>query len=139
MSLIKRNGRAYDSGDVYIAIFGRIDYEVTELTYGTDQEHQANHSLGSNKMTSYSMGKVTNSGTITLRLASLSILEKAVGGDLLSIKPFHINVTCVNDDNDIVNDTLLVKFQNQGREVGGDMDLKKQFTLFVLDVDYNNV
>lgn len=139
MSLIKRNGRAYDSGDVYVAIFGRIDYEVTELTYGTDQEHQPNHSLGSNKLTSYSMGKITNTATITLRLASTSILEKAVGGDLLSIKPFNINVTCVNDDNDIVNDTLLVKFQNQGREVGGDMDLKKQFTLFVLDIDYNNV
>jgi len=139
MSLIKRNGRAYDSGDVYVAIFGRIDYEVTELTYGTDQEHQPNHSLGSNKMTSYSMGKITNTGTITLRLVSLSILEKAVGGDLLSIKPFHINVTFVNDDNDIVNDTLLVKFQNQGRDVGGDMDLKKQFTLFILDIDYNNV
>lgn len=139
MSLIKRNGKAYDSGDVYIAIFGRIDYEVTELTYNTEQEHQANHSLGSNKMTSYSMGKVTNTGTITLRMASSSILEKAVGGNLLAIKPFHINVTCVNDDNDIVNDTLLVKFQNQGRDVGGDMDLKKQFTLFVLDIDFNNV
>ncbi len=139
MSLVKRNGKAYDSGDVTVTLFGRMDYEVTEMTYNTEQEHQANHSLGSNKLTSYSLGKETNSGTITLRLASASIIEKAAGGSLLRIKPFHINVSYVNDDNDIVNDSLLVKFQTQGREIGGDMDLKKQYTLFVLDTDYNNI
>lgn len=139
MSLVKRNGKAYDSGDVTVTLFGRMDYEVTEVTYATEQEHQVNHSLGSNKLTSYSMGKVTNTGTMTMRLASASIIEKAAGGNLLQIKPFHINVSYVNDDNDIVNDSLLVKFQNQGREVGGDMDMKKQYTLFVLDTDYNNV
>ena len=139
MSLIKRNGKAYDGGDVVVTIFGRLDWEVTGITYNTEQEHQPNHSLGTNKQTSYSMGKVTHTGEITLRLASASAIEKAAGGNLLAVKPFHVNVTFVNDDNDIVNDTLLVKFQNQGREVGGDMDLKKQYTLFVLDVDYNNI
>lgn len=138
MSVINRNGKAYDSGDVHIAMFGRLDYEVTEITYGTDQEHQANHSLGTNRQTSYSMGKVTHNATMTLRLSSGSAIEKAVGGNLLAIKPFDINVTLVNEDNDIINDTLTVKFQNQGREVGGDMDLKKQYTLFVLDIKYNN-
>lgn len=139
MSLINRNGKSYDSGDVIIAMFGRIDYEVTEITYGTEQEHQRNHSLGSNEGTSYSMGKITHTASMTLRLASSSAIEKAVGGNLLKIKPFDINVTFVNEDNDIINDTLTVKFQNMGREVGGDQDLKKQFTLFVLDIKYNNV
>jgi hypothetical protein len=138
MGLVKKNGRAFDSGDVTVALFGRIDFEVTEITYNTAQEHQPNHSLGSNKLTSFSMGKVSNTGSITLRLASASAIEKAAGGDLLKVKPFHVNVSFVNDDNDIINDTLLVKFQSQGREVGGDMDLKKQFELFILDVDYNN-
>lgn len=139
MGLVKKNGRAFDSGDVTVALFGRIDFEVTELTYNTTQEHQPNHSLGSNKLTSFSMGKVSNTGSITLRLASASAIEKAAGGDLLKVKPFHVNVSFVNDENDIINDTLLVKFQSQGREVGGEMDLKKQFELFILDIDYNNV
>lgn len=138
MSVVNRNGKAYDSGDVVIALFGRIDLEVTEITYGSEQEHQPNYSLGSNEMTSYSMGKISNTGTITLRLASASAIEKAVGGNLLKIKPFPINVTYVNEDNDIINDTVIAKFQSQGREVGGDQDLKKQFTLFVTDIKYNN-
>lgn len=139
MGLIKKNGRAFDSGDVTVTMFGRTDYEVTEITYNTEQEHQPNHSLGSNKQTSFSMGKVSNTGTITMRLASAAAIEKASGGDLLRVKPFPINVSYVNDDNDIVNDTILAKFQSQGRDVGGDMDLKKQYTLFIIDVDYNNV
>jgi hypothetical protein len=136
--MIYRNGKAYDSGDVVITMFGGIDYEVTEITYGTEQEHQANHSLGSNKQSSFSMGKITQTGSITIRLASAGAIEKAVGGNLLNVKPFDINVTFLNEDNDIINDTITAKFQNQGREVGGDMDLKKQYTLFVLDIQYNN-
>lgn len=139
MSIINRNGKAYDSGDVQIAMFGSISYEVTEITYNTEQEHQMNHALGSNKGSSWSAGKITNAGTITMRLGSASAIEKAAGGNLLAVKPFQINVTFVNEYNDIVNDTITCKFQNQGREVGGDMDLKKQFTLFVLDIDFNNV
>jgi hypothetical protein len=75
---------------------------------------------------------------MTMRLASISAIEKAAGSKLTKIKPFEINVTFVNEDNDIINDTLLVKFMNQGRDVPNEMDLKKQFTLFVLDIDYNN-
>lgn len=136
---IMNNGKAYDSGDVQIALFGRIDWEVTGINYSTEQEHQPNHSLGSNRQTSFSMGKVSHTGDITIRLASASAIEKAAGGSILNIKPFPINVTYVNDDNDIINDTILAKFQSQGREVGGDMDLKKQYTLFILDIDYNNI
>ncbi len=138
MTVIRKNGKAYDGGDVQIAMFGSLSYEVTEITYNTEQEHQKNHSLGSNKGSSYSMGKIDDTATITMRLASISAIEKAAGGRLLKIKPFEINVTFVNEDNDIINDTLLVKFQNQGRDVPNEMDLKKQFTLFVLDIDYNN-
>jgi len=139
MSLIKRNGKAYDSGDVQIAMFGSIDYEVTEIEYNTEQEHKKNHSLGSNKASSWSMGKIDDTATITIRLASISAIEKAAKGSLLKIKPFDINVTFVNEYNDIVNDTLTVKFTDQGRSVDGGMDLKKKYTLFVIDIDYNNV
>ena len=139
MSLIRANGKAFDSGDVQIAMFGNISYEVTEITYGTEQEHAKNFSLGSNKASSWGKGKIEDTATMTLRLASAGAIEKAAGGDLLRVKPFDINVTYVNASNDIINDTLTVKFMNQGRDVGGDMDLKKQFNLFVLDINYNNV
>lgn len=139
MSRIIRNGKAYDGGDVKISMFGSMDYEVTEMRYNTEQEHQMNHSLGSNKGTSWSMGKIENNGSVTIRLASTSAIEKAAGGNLLKIKPFDINVTFTNEYNDIINDTVLVKFTDQGRDVDGGMDIKKQFPLFVIDVDYNNV
>ncbi len=139
MAKIFRNGKAYDSADVTITMFGSVSYEITEFTYGTEQEHQGNYSLGSNKKTSYSRGKIEDTSSLTMRLASISSIEKAAGASLLDIKPFNINVTFVNEDNDIINDTVTCKFQNQGRDIGGDMDLKKQFALFVLDIDYNNV
>jgi hypothetical protein len=55
MSRIIRNGKAFDGGDVQIAMFGSLDYEVTEIRYNTEQEHQMNHALGSNKGSSWSM------------------------------------------------------------------------------------
>ena len=136
--MINKNGKAYDSGDVTIAMFASISYEVTEITYNTEQEHQKNHSLGSNEPSSWSQGKVDDSATMTMRLASISAIEKAAKTSLLKIKPFDINVTFVNENNDLVNDTLTVKFMNQGRDVSGDMDLKKQYNLFVLGIKYNN-
>ena len=38
-----------------------------------------------------------------------------------------------------MNDTILAKFQSQGREVNTEMGLNKQYELFVLEVEYNNV
>ena len=139
MALINRNGRSYDGGDVHIAMFGSIDWEATEITYNTSQEHQPNYALGSHKQTSYSMGKISNEGTITLRLKSANVIEKACGGNILAVKPFPINVTFFNEDNTLINDTILAKFQDTGRDVSGEMDIKKQYKLFILDVDYNNV
>lgn len=139
MSIININGKTYDAGDVIIAMFGSIDYEVTQISYKISQAHTANNSLGSNYPTSYSMGKVAMEGQITMRLPSISALEKAAGGNLLRVKPFDINVSYVNDDNEPINDTLRCKFTSQGRDVGGDEDLKFQFDLFVLGISFNNL
>jgi hypothetical protein len=84
------------------------------------------------------MGKVENNGSVTIRLSSASAIEKGAGGNLLKIKPFDINVTFLNEYNDIINDTVTAKFTDQGRDVDGGMDIKKQYPLFVIDVDYNN-
>ena len=139
MSIIRRNGKSYSGGDVHITMFGSIDYEMVEITYAKKQAHTANYSLGSHDPTSYSMGNNAYEASMTMRLKSVSILEKAAGGDLLKIKPFNINVTFVDDENRIINDTLLVKFQDMGRSVGSDDDMKQQFTLFCLDINFNNL
>ena len=134
---ILANKKAYDSDDVDVFING-IPVNVTEITYDTEQEHQVNFGL-KKKATSYSVGKETHTGTIGLLMQDVVQLEKAANGNLLAIKPFPINVTYVNDDNMIVNDTIIAKFAKTGREVTGDMGLQKQYELLVLDIDYNNL
>jgi len=137
MSIVLANKKAYDSGDVDVFING-TPINVSEITYDTEQEHQVNHGL-KNDATSYSIGKKTHTGSISLLMQDVVQLEKAANGKLLSIKPFIINVTYANDDNMIVNDTIVAKFQKTGREVTGDMGLQKQYELLVLDIDYNNL
>ncbi|HRO76120.1 MAG TPA: hypothetical protein PLP27_08250 [Crocinitomicaceae bacterium] len=137
MATIIKNKKAYDSGDVAVFING-APIDVVEITYETEQEHQLNYTLA-NKATSWSRGKVSFSASISLMMEDAVLLEDASNGDLLSIKPFPINVTYTNEFNKLVNDTILAKFQKQGREVTGDMGLQKQYDLFVLDIEYNNV
>ncbi|MGB1294864.1 MAG: hypothetical protein ACPG6V_05240 [Flavobacteriales bacterium] len=136
MSRVIKNNKAYDSGDVDTFING-VPIDVNEITYGTEQEHQVNHSLA-NDATSWSKGKITHTGSITLMMQDVVPLEKAAKGSLLNLKPFDINVSFINEYNVPVNDTLTVKFKNQGRDVTGDMGLNKQYELFVLGIDYNN-
>lgn len=136
---IKKNGKAYDSGDVVITLLGGIANEVSEMVYNTEQEHQLNYGL-SNKATSWSMGKEKPNASITMSMKEVVAIENAAPGrNLLKIKPFDINVSYVNEYNVIVNDTVTVKFQSQGRNVNGEMGLMQQFDLFALDIDFNNV
>jgi hypothetical protein len=140
MSLIRRNGKTYTGAGVHVTFFGNIDYEVTEISYSKKQTHTANYSFGSKDPTSYSTGNNTYKASMTMRLKNVSLLEKAAGGDLLRIKPFDINVTFLDDENLLVNDTLLVKFADMGRTlVKDDNDPKQKFELFCLDIKFNNI
>lgn len=136
MSKISRNGKAYDSGDVDVNMAG-VPTDVVEISYNTTQEHQKNYTL-KNRATSWSQGKIEDTLTVTFMMADIKDIERAAGGDLLRVKPFYINVTFTNEYNDIINDTILAKFQDQGRDVTGDMGLNKQHDLFVLETEYNN-
>jgi len=138
MARIIKDGKAYDGGDAIITALGQILDEVVEFSYGTEQEHKLNHTIGSNKPSSWSMGKVTYTGSITLMMNQAVALEKAAKGDLLAIKPFDINTTFADDYNEVVNDTVVCKFASQGRDVNTEMGLSKQYNLFVLDINYNN-
>ncbi|PCH69395.1 MAG: hypothetical protein COC06_07560 [Bacteroidales bacterium] len=137
MTAIRKNGKAYDSGDVIVNMLGNPDSEVSEITYETSQEHQKNYSL-KRKAGTWSMGKIDDSCSITFPMTGIVAIEKAAKGDLLSIKPFDINVSFVDEYNEIINDTITCKFQKQGRDVTGEMGLSKQFEMFVLAIDYNN-
>lgn len=137
MATVIKNKKAYDSGDVSVFING-APINITEITYETEQEHQLNYTL-KNKATSWSQGKISDTCSIGLMMEDVIALEDAANGDLLKVKPFFINVTFTNEFNKLVNDTILCKFQKQGREVTGDMGLQKTYDMFVLDVEYNNV
>ncbi|OWP87868.1 hypothetical protein [Flavobacterium columnare] len=136
MADLIRNSKAYDSADVKVQING-VPIEVKSISYGNEQEHQLNHSLGA-KATSWSMGKITPSASITLAMHDAVPLEVASqGNSLLNIKPFTITVEFINEYNLIVVDKVVAKFKNEGREVTGDMGLEKQYELFALDVVLN--
>lgn len=137
MAGIRKNGKAYDSGDAVINILGQQEDEVVAISYNTRQAHQANKSLA-NEPTSWSMGEVARDCRVTLYMNAVRKLEKLAGGDLLRLAPFDINVTFVNEFNEIVNDTISCKFMDQGRDVNGEMGLKREYEMFVLDIDYNN-
>lgn len=137
MAGIRKNGKAYDSGDVLVNILGQQEDEVAEIEYSTEQQHQQNFSLA-NRPTSWSMGQITDTGRIVLHMNAARKIEKAAGGDLLSIAPFDINVTYANEFNELVNDTIVCKFASQGRTVDGSMGLKQEYQLFVLGIAYNN-
>ncbi|HAP94543.1 hypothetical protein [Epilithonimonas hominis] len=135
MSDIIRNSKAYDSADVKVQING-VPIEVKSITYGNEQDHQLNHTLGSDA-TSWSVGKKTPSASMTVMMADILPLEMAAKGDILKIKPFIITVEFTNEYNILVIDKVIAKFKNDGREVTGDMGLEKQFDLFALKVDLN--
>lgn len=136
MAEITRNGKAYDSADVEVFMNGVL-VEVTTATYGNEQEHQLNWTLGQNA-SSWSKGKKTPSATLGFMMHDIVPIELAAkGGSILDIKPFDVIITFTNEFNIIVTDRLLVKFQNEGREVTGEMGLKKEYAMFALKVELN--
>lgn len=133
---ITRNGKAYDSVDCEVFVEG-VPLEVTSITYGNEQENQLNFTL-KKKATSWSEGKVTPNCTMGVMMHDIAPIERAARGKgLIGIKPFNVVVTFTNEFNEIVTDRLLVKFQSEGREVTGEMGLKREYPMFALDVALN--
>ena len=137
MTVVNKNAKAYDSGDVAIIVDAMPFSGVKEISYSTKQEHQLNYALGSDPH-SWSKGKTEHAGSVTIYMEDLHAMMKIRGANILKWEPVTINVTFVNEVNDIINDTVYAKFQSMGREVTGEMGLATQFELFVLGIDYDN-
>ncbi|NLN33885.1 MAG: hypothetical protein GX159_09880 [Flavobacteriaceae bacterium] len=137
MATIIRNGKAYDSGDATAYING-VEIELTDISYGNEQEKQLNHTL-KNKATSWSRGKITPSCTMGIMMHDIAPLEKAAAsvGGLLNVKPFDVVIVFANEFNEVVQDTLLLQFQREGREVTGEMGLKLSYEMFAMEVNLN--
>jgi len=141
MAQITKNGKAYDSADVIITLLGNVPNEVYDLKYGSSDEHQLNYTIGSKEANSWSQGKRSHEGTITIGMADQVAIEQAAKKSgyktLMDVPPFDLIVNFLNAYNQEVTDVITCKFMNNGREIGGDMALRYQFNLFVLSINYS--
>ena len=133
---IVRNGKAYDSGDVDMAIDGVMYPGVAKIVYEIAQEHQKNHSL-KNRATSWSKGKINETGSLELYMEDAVALQKGTNGSLIDRKPFYTTVTFTNEDQDVITDRILWKFQKDGRSIDGSMGLKMEYEMFVIGIWLN--
>ena len=70
MAKITRNGKAYDSADVECFMNG-VPIDIASATYGNEQEHQLNWTLGQNA-SSWSSGKRTPSCSIGIMMHDIT-------------------------------------------------------------------
>lgn len=137
MSRLKRMGEAYSAGDVIVTLAGMFDVNPSAIEYDTTNAHEYSRGLA-RKARAWRMGAEEHTGKITLALDVISDIEHAAPkGRLANIRPFPINVTYFNHDNEMIHDIITAKFKGQGRSVTGDGELEKEFDLFVLDIKYN--
>lgn len=137
MARIKRMGEAYSAGDVKVTLAGIYDIDPTAISYGYKYAHEYVRGL-KRKPRAWRMGQVEYEGSITLSLDVASDLERKFG-DLALIRPFPINITFANYENDMIHDIVWAKFTGNKREVKGDADLENEYELFITDLTLNVV
>jgi len=134
--IIRRLGEEYSAGDVVTTIAGLVDVNPSAIEYDYKYAHELSYGLKRNPR-GWRMGKKEMSSKITLPLDVIAEFEKVSGGDIAKIRPFPINVTFANEENEMIHDYILAKFTGNGRSVKGDDGLEKELDLFVLDMDLN--
>lgn len=139
MSRVKRMGEVYSAGDVTVSMAGMFDVNPSAIEYNTNNAHEYSRGIR-RKARGWRMGAEEHDGKLTLPLDIISEFERvAPKGRLANIRPFPINVTFFNQDNEMIHDIIIAKFRGQGRNVTADGELEKEFELFVLDIKYNVV
>lgn len=135
MARVKRLGEMYSAGDAKVTVAGVYDFDPVSIMYGYKYEHTLQYGLKRNAR-GWRMGKKENEGSITLDLDVVSDLERMFG-DIALIRPFPINVTFANHENEMIHDVIWAKFQGNKREVTNDGELQNEYELLVLDIKLN--
>ncbi|MEA4916547.1 hypothetical protein [Proteiniphilum sp.] len=134
---LKRMGEVYSSGDAVVTLAGLYDINPSAIAYSYSYAHEYQRGI-KRAPRGWRMGQKEYEGTITLPLDVVSAIEKfAPKGDIARIRPFPINVTFFNAENELINDLVMAKFQGNGRNVTGDGELEREFQLFIIDVKLN--
>jgi hypothetical protein len=137
MARIRRLGEVYSAGDVSVTLAGIQDIDPSAISYGYSYAHEYQRGL-KREPRGWRMGAKEMEGSITLPLDVVADIEKvAPSHDIAMLKPFPINITFINPDNEEINDYVYAKFQGNGREVTNDGELEREFELFVLDIKLN--
>ncbi len=137
MTMIRRMGEVYSAGDVTVTVAGMFDINPSNIEYNEKYSHEYQRGIKRNPR-GWRMGAREMDGKITLPLDIVAEFEKnAPGGNIALIRPFPINVTFANAQNEMVSDVLTAKFTGNGRSVTTDGELEKELELFVLDIRFN--
>lgn len=135
MPRIKRMGEVYSAGDVKVTLAGIYDFDPSAINYGYKYAHEYQRGL-KRKPRGWRMGAIEYEGSITIPLDIIAEIEKMFG-DVALIRPFPINVTYANFENEMIHDIIWAKFEGNKREVTNDGELENEYTLFILDMKLN--
>lgn len=139
MATYTAQGQSFSSADVKVTI-ENIPLDVKDLSYESSRDIESHYSQGQRTPTSWSEGKETYTGSITLYTHVGQILENTIGAgkSVLDITPFTITVSYLNQAQRAVTDVIVAKFRSAGRSSSeGEMGLSFQHDLHVISVKYN--
>jgi len=132
------NGVEYTHADIIVNFGGVPLIGVISIEYGDTQAITANYSTG-NKPTSYGMGQVEFTGSLTLTFSAMQVLQAtAPGGYIQNYPAFDLGVNYLPDSGILVRDVLR-KCRFTGRNLSsetGNSEIPVTLELFVSDIGY---
>jgi hypothetical protein len=128
-------GEVYSAGDCVVTVAGMFDVNPSAIEYGYKYAHEYSKGI-KRKPRGWRMGGIEyDAGKITLPLDVIAEFERfAPNGEIARIKPFPINITFFNAENEMIHDYVYAKFTGDGRSVTGDGELERELELFILDM-----
>lgn len=135
MARVKRMGEVYSAGDVTVTVAGIYDFDPLSITYGYQYTHEYQRGLR-RKPRGWRMGQVDYEASMVLALDVAAELEKKFG-DLAFVRPFPVNITLANFENEMIHDIVWMKFTGNKREITGDGELSNEYEMFVTDMKLN--
>lgn len=137
MSRLRRMGEAYSAGDCTVTLAGMFDVNPSAIEYNSTYAHEYQRGI-KREPRAWRIGAKDMDAKITLPLDIMSEIERAAPkGEIAFIRPFPINVTFANHDNEMIHDVIIAKFKGTGRSVTPDGELEKELDLFVIDIKFN--